>query len=72
MIAFYSDKPLPDSDDRTRCMDQICEGLFALKAARGDNWSDPMKAMPDEVRDIYDSATVGHFELADEYQASQD
>lgn len=53
-------------------MDQICEGLFALKAARGDNWSDPMKAMPDEVRDIYDSATVGHFELADEYQASQD
>jgi len=50
-------------------MVQIWESLSALKAARGDDWNNPMKALPDEVRDIYDSATVEHFELADEYQA---
>jgi hypothetical protein len=50
-------------------MVQIWESLSALKAARGDDWNDPMKSMPDEVRGIYDSATVDHFELADEYQA---
>lgn len=29
-----------------------------------------MGAMPEEVREIYDSATVEHYELAVEYQAS--
>ncbi len=72
LIAFYAGKPLPGSDDRTRCMVQIWESLSALRAARGDDWSNPMKSMPDEVRDIYDSATVEHYELADEYHASQD
>jgi len=72
LIAFYAGKPLPGSDDRTRCMVQIWESLAALKAARGDDWNNPMKTMPNEVRDIYDSATVEHFELADEYQASQE
>jgi len=69
LIAFYAGKPLPGSDDRTRCMVQIWESLSALKAARGDDWNNPMNALPDEARDIYDSATVEHFELADEYQA---
>ncbi len=70
LIAFYAGKPLPGSDDRTRCMIQIWESLSALKAALGEDWNNPMKAMPDEVREIYDSATAEHFELADEYQAS--
>lgn len=70
LIAFYAGKPLPGSDDRARCMVQIWESLSALKAARGEDWNNPMKAMSDEVREIYDSATVEHFELADEYQAS--
>jgi heme-degrading monooxygenase HmoA len=69
LIAFYAGKPVPGSNDRTRCMVQIWESLEALKAARGPNWNEPMKALPDEVRDIYDSATVEHFELADEYRA---
>lgn len=68
LIAFYAGKPLPGSDDRARCMVQIWESLAALKAARGENWDQPMKALPDEVRGIYDSATVEHFELADEYK----
>lgn len=72
LIAFYAGKPLAGSEDRTRCMVQIWESLAALKAARGDDWENPMKSMPDEVRDIYDSATAEHFELADEYQALQD
>ena len=71
LIAFYAGKPLPGSDDRTRCLVQIWESLSALKAARGGDWNNPMKSMPDEVRGIYDSATVEHFELADEYPASQ-
>ncbi|QIG51000.1 hypothetical protein G5V57_26690 [Nordella sp. HKS 07] len=69
LIAFYAGKPLPGSDDRTRCMVQIWESLSALKAARGDDWDQPMKSIPEEVRGIYDSATVEHFELADEFRA---
>ncbi len=69
LLAFYAGKPLLDSDDRTRCMVQIWESLDALKAARGEFWDQPMKTMDDEVRTIYDSATVEHFELADEYRA---
>jgi heme-degrading monooxygenase HmoA len=72
LFRFYAGKPLPGSDDRTRCMVQIWESLEALKAARGENWDQPMKSLPDEVRGIYDSATVEHFELADEYSASED
>ena len=68
LIAFYAGKPLPGSEDRTRCMVQIWESLQALKTARGESWSEPMKALPDEARDIYDTATVEHFDLADTHQ----
>ena len=71
LIAFYAGKPLPGSDDRTRCMVQIWESLSALKAARGNDWDRPMRAMPEEVREIYGSATVEHYELADEFRAAQ-
>lgn len=69
LVAFYAGKPVPGSDDRTRCLVQIWESLEALKAARGEFWDQPMKSMPAEVRGIYDSATVEHYELADRYQA---
>ena len=72
LLAFYAGKPLEGSDDRTRCMVQIWESLDALKAARGEYWNQPMKTMLDEVRDIYDTASVDHFELADTYQSHQD
>lgn len=71
LIAFYAGRPLPGTDDRTRCLVEMWESLDAIKAARGDDWDQPMKAMPDEVRDIYDSATVEHYELADEYRVDQ-
>jgi len=69
LIAFYAGRPLPGSDDRTRCIVQIWESLSALKAARGDAWNQPMPSIPEEVRDIYDSATVEHYELADTFPA---
>jgi heme-degrading monooxygenase HmoA len=69
LIAYYAGKPVQASDDRTRCMVQIWESFSALKSAIGENWDQPMKAIPQEVRHIYDSATVEHFELADEYRA---
>lgn len=68
LIAFFAGKPLAGSDERTRCMVQIWESLDALKAARGEYWEEPLKALPDEARDIYDSATAEHFELADVFQ----
>lgn len=68
LIAFYAGKPLAGSEDRTRCMVQIWENLEALKAARGANWDEPLNALPDEARDIYDTATVEHFELAEAHQ----
>jgi hypothetical protein len=51
-------------------MVQIWESLAALKAARGEYWNEPMSALPAEARDIYDTATVEHFELADEYRVT--
>ncbi len=69
LLAFYAGKPLDDSESRTRCMVQIWESLAALKAARGAHWDQPMKAMPEELRSIYESASVEHFELADEFHA---
>jgi hypothetical protein len=68
MFAFYAGKPLPGSYDRIRCMVQIWEGLAALKAARGDGCDQPMKSIPEEVRGTYDSPTVEHFELADQFR----
>ena len=39
-------------------MVQIWESLAAIKAARGANWNEPMKALSDEARGIYDTASV--------------
>lgn len=69
LIAFYAGRPLPGDDDRSRCLVQIWETLAAIKKARGEFWDKPMKSMPEEIRSIYETATVEHFELADEYQA---
>jgi heme-degrading monooxygenase HmoA len=71
LIAFYAGKPVPKSSDRARCMVQIWESMEALTAALGEYWDQPMKAMPDELRDIYDSATVEHYELADQFQIAE-
>jgi heme-degrading monooxygenase HmoA len=71
LIAFYAGRPVPGEDNRTRCMVQIWESLEALKDARGETWNEPMKALPDEARDIYDTATVEHFELADEFHQAK-
>lgn len=70
LIAFYAGKPIPGSKDRTRCIVQIWESLEALKAARGDTWDQPVLSIPEEVRYIYDSATVEHYELADIFLAN--
>lgn len=69
LLAFYAGKPLPGSNDRTRCMVQIWESLSALKAARGDDWDQAM--IPEEAREIWDSATVEHYELADEFHSGE-
>lgn len=71
LVAFYAGKPLADSDGRSRCLVQIWESMEALKAARGEFWDHPMKDMPDDVRGIYDTATVEHYELADEFQTEK-
>lgn len=39
--------------------------LVAHKAARVANWNERIRALSDEARDIYFSATAEHFELAD-------
>ena len=71
LIAFYAGKPVPGSSDRARCMVQIWESMEALTSALGEYWDQPMRAMPEEVRDIYDSATVEHYELADQFQIAK-
>jgi quinol monooxygenase YgiN len=68
LVAFYAGRPLPDSNDRTRCMVQIWESEAALEAALGAGWRDPPQ-LPEEARGLIDSASVEHYELADEFRA---
>ena len=69
LIAFYAGRPLPGSDERTRCMVQIWESLSALQAAIGDDWREPRK-LPEEARAFIESASVEHYELGDEFRAT--
>ena len=50
-------------------MVQIWESISAIQAAVGDDWQKPMK-LPDEAREFIDSASVEHYELADQFNAS--
>jgi heme-degrading monooxygenase HmoA len=68
LIAFYAGRPIPESDDRTRCMVQVWESISAIQAAVGDDWKQPLK-LPDEAVRFIDSASVEHYELADEFRA---
>ena len=68
LIAFYAGRPLADSDDRTRCMVQIWESPLAIRAALGDDWR-LTPTLPDEAKSFVESASVEHYELADEYRA---
>lgn len=68
LVAFYAARPLPDSDGRARCMVQIWESLNAIQAAFGDNWRIPREP-PEELRPLFESASVEHYEIADEFQS---
>lgn len=67
LIAFYAGRPLPGSDERTRCMVQIWESVSAIQAALGDDWREPA-GLPEEARAFIESASVEHYELADDFQ----
>jgi hypothetical protein len=69
LLAFYSGQPLPNSNDRTRCMVQIWKSLAAIEAAIGDGWDQPPK-LSEGVREFIVSARVEHCELADEFTAT--
>jgi heme-degrading monooxygenase HmoA len=69
LIAFYAGRPLPGSDDRARCMVQIWENAEAIQAALGDDWRHT-PTLPEEARAFVESASVEHYELADEYRAN--
>lgn len=67
LVAFYAGRPLPDSGDRARCMVQIWESISAIQAAIGADWRQPPK-LTEEVRVFVESASVEHYELADEFR----
>lgn len=69
LVAFYAGRPLAGSGSRTRCMVQIWESLAAIQAAIGDNWDQP-PTLSEEVRAFVDSASVEHYELADEFRVN--
>jgi hypothetical protein len=70
LIAFYAGRPLPEGGERTRCrVVQIWESVSAIQAAIGDDWRRPLK-LPKEARAFIESASVEHYELADEFRAS--
>jgi heme-degrading monooxygenase HmoA len=68
LVAFYAGRALPGSDDRTRCMVQIWESAEAIQAALGENWRQ-IPTLPEEARAFVESASVEHYELADEFRA---
>lgn len=68
LLAFVAGRPLEGREGRTRCMVQIWESLDALKEARGDDFEEPMKTLPAEAREIYDTATAEVFEVQDNYR----
>ncbi len=66
LIAFYVGKALPESDERSRCIVQIWESISAIQAAVGDDWPQPY--LPEESRAYVESASVEHYELAEEFK----
>jgi hypothetical protein len=48
-------------------MVQIWESVSAIHAAIGDDWREPRK-LPEEARAFIESASVEHYELADEFR----
>ena len=68
LIAFYAGRPLPQGDSRARCLVQIWESVSAIQAAAGDEWEKPPN-LPKEVDGFIESATVEHYDLADEFRA---
>jgi heme-degrading monooxygenase HmoA len=67
LIAFYAGRPLPGSNERTRCMVQIWESVSAIQAAIGEDWQQPLKLSADAAA-LIESASVEHYELADEFR----
>jgi heme-degrading monooxygenase HmoA len=68
LIGFYAGGPLPDSGRRARCMVQIWESIAAIEAAIGEDWRQP-PTIPEEARLFVESASVEHYEIADEFKA---
>jgi heme-degrading monooxygenase HmoA len=68
LIAFYAGKALPESNEHTRCIVQIWESISSIQAAIGDDWRQPY--LPDESRAFVKSASVEHYELADDFRAA--
>ncbi|MGE0279881.1 MAG: hypothetical protein AB7P20_04605 [Rhizobiaceae bacterium] len=68
LVAFYAAKPMPDNNDRIRCLVQIWESVAALQAAFGEEWRKPRK-LPDETLSFIESASVEHYEIADEFRS---
>lgn len=66
--AMYAGRPLPGSDGRGRCMVQIWDDARSLQEAFGEDWRQ-VSAIPEEARSLIESATVEHYELADEFHA---
>jgi quinol monooxygenase YgiN len=69
LVAFYAGRPLPGNDDRARCMIQIWESTAAIEAALGAGWRHPPK-LSDEAKLFVETASVEHYELADEFRAA--
>lgn len=67
LVAFHAARPLPGVEERTRCMVQIWDGPDALAAAFGEDWRN-LREPPEEARLFLESASVEHYELADEYR----
>ena len=68
LMGFYAGRQLPDSGSRARCMVQIWESADAIRAAIGEDWQAP-PALSEEVRRFVESASVEHYEIADEFKA---
>jgi heme-degrading monooxygenase HmoA len=69
LIAFYAGKALQGSGSRDRCMVQLWESADAIEAALGQNWRQA-PVLTEQVRGFVETASVEHYEIADEFHAT--
>ncbi len=68
LVAFYAGRPLPGSDDARAAWSRSGKAPRQSRQPSGDDWRHT-PTLPEEARAFVESASVEHYELADEFRS---